>query len=256
VINARDFFATPHDCPPGRVFVLTAYLDESGHEGQSLMVLAGFLGSDEQWKRCEEKWRINLGNRKHLHMRELQWSKRERIKQLLDKLGPVPHEAGLQVVFTTAAMSDYSDIVTGTQMEWLFRAYMISLMGMIHLIADNIPSQETFKLVLEANDRYTLNVQSLFKGTGNIVNSDGSRKLISIEQVPKGITLLTQPADYLAYALLQQERNPGSEKHILCAPILQNVKPALGRRHEQQPDLVRDMLNRAAERFPNLMRTI
>jgi hypothetical protein len=165
VISARDCFATPHDCPPERVFMLTAYLDESGHEGQGLMVLAGFLGDDEQWKQCEEKWRIGLGKRKSLHMQELRWSKRGRIKKLLDSLGPVPHEAGLQAVFTTAAMSDYGDLIAGTQLERLFRAYIIALMGIIHLIQASIPSEETFKLVLEANDRYEVNSHSIFRAT-------------------------------------------------------------------------------------------
>jgi hypothetical protein len=63
VIGARDFFATPHDCPPERVFVLTAYLDESGHEGQGMMVLAGFLGDDGQWRECEKKWKRALGKK-------------------------------------------------------------------------------------------------------------------------------------------------------------------------------------------------
>ncbi len=55
--------------------MLTAYLDESGHDSKDWMCLAGFLGNENQWKDCSEKWRIGLGpNRKSLHMRTLRWN--------------------------------------------------------------------------------------------------------------------------------------------------------------------------------------
>ena len=37
--------------------MLTAYLDETGHEGKDLVILAGFLGTAEQWEKCETDWR-------------------------------------------------------------------------------------------------------------------------------------------------------------------------------------------------------
>jgi hypothetical protein len=206
----REVFETPHDAPPEWVFMLTAYLDESGHETRDLMVLAGFLGDSVQWGNCAENWKIALGRRKSLHMKSLQWSKPKRIEKLLCALGPVPHAAGLRAVFTTAAMSDYDDITTGAKLERLYKSYMISLMGIIDVVSDNIPANETFKLVLEANDQYRVNVQSLFKAARKLKTSDGRQKLTSIEFVNKGITSLTEPADYLAYALIQQYRSRGS----------------------------------------------
>lgn len=249
-----DIFETPHDSPPKWVFMLTAYLDESGHETRNLMVLAGFLGNSSQWGACAENWKTALGNRKNLHMKDLHWSKPERIRRLLCALGPIPHEAGLRAVFTTAAMSDYDDLTAGTELDQLYKSYMIALMGMIHVIAENIPPDETFKLVLEANDRYAMNVQSLFNATKKLQTSDGRSKLISIEFVDKGVTSLTEPADFLAYALIQRYRNPGSVKDELCAPILENTQPCFGRQHQLQPELLRDLVNNTRSKFPHLTR--
>jgi hypothetical protein len=252
-VNAREVFETPHDCAPKWVLMLTAYLDESGHEGKDIMVLAGFLGDSAQWQNCEENWRLALGKRSHLHMKDLRWSKEERIGKLLCALGPIPHAAGLQVVFTTAAMSDYDDLVAGTQLEQMYKSYMIALMGMINVITENIPHGETFKLVLERNDRYEVNVQSLFRGSQR---SNGGRKLISIEFVDKGVTCLTEPADYLAYALIQQYRNPGSARHKLCSSILFNTRPALGREHHLQPELVRKLIDNTITKFPHVKKKV
>jgi hypothetical protein len=253
-MNSHEIFETPHDCPPKWVFMLTAYLDESGQESRNLMVLAGFLGDSDQWLKCEADWRAGLGKKKHLHMNDLRWSKPKRVKKLLDALGPIPHAAGLQAVFTSAAMSDYDDLVSGTEMERMLRSYILALVGMIQIIAKNIPDNETFKLILESNDQYELNAQSLFKASRGLVTSDGRQKLVSIEFVDKGTTLLTEPADYLAYALIQMHRNPGSIKHTLCTPILLNTRPALARQHQQQPDLVRNLVLKTIKKHPNLMR--
>lgn len=229
--------------------MLTAYLDESGHEGKNLMVLAGFLGDAVQWRTCEENWKLALGKRSHLHMNDLRWSKPERIERLLRALGPVPHAAGLQAVVVTTSMSDYEDLVSGTELERLYKSYMISLMGIINVVTENIPADETFKLVLERNDRYEVNVQSLFRGSKE---SRSGGKLISIEFVDKGGTCLTEPGDYLAYAILERHRNAGSMRDKLCSPILCNTQPVLARFHHLQPELVRDLVNNTVAKFPHM----
>jgi hypothetical protein len=229
--------------------MLTVYLDESGHEGKDLMVLAGFLGDAVQWRICEENWKLALGKRSHLHMNDLRWSKPERIERLLSALGSVPHAAGLQAVVATASMSDYDDLVSGSELERLYKSYMISLIGIINVVTENIPAYETFKLVLERNDRYEVNVQSLFRGSKK---SNGGGKLISIEFVDKGVTALTEPGDYLAYAMLERHRNAGSVRDKLCSPIFNNTRPALARFHHLQPELVRDLVNNTIAKFPHL----
>ena len=113
----RELFETPHDYRLKWVFMLTAYLDETGHEGKDLVILAGFLGTAEQWEKCEADWRSGLGKRKHLHMAELRWSRPERLRPLLSTLGPIPHAAGLQAVYSAVKIADYADLVDGTMMQ-------------------------------------------------------------------------------------------------------------------------------------------
>jgi hypothetical protein len=93
----------------------TAYLDESGHEGTSHVVIVGFLGSDEQWTACAQLWKRALAPRQSLHMSALRWqSKRNnRVRDLLERLGPIPHTCGLVPVFGMVNVGDYSDLLTG-----------------------------------------------------------------------------------------------------------------------------------------------
>jgi hypothetical protein len=252
-VNTQEIFETPHDCAPKKVFMLTAYLDESAHESRDVMILAGFLGDAAQWKICEENWRIALGKKQHLHMNELRWSKPDRLKRLLDCLGPVPHSAGLQVVFSTARMKDYDDLIVGTKIAPFLRSYYFSLMGIISLIAKGIPADETFKIVLESNQRYMANANGLFQMTRGLKTPDGRPKLVSLEFVDKGVTLLTEPGDYLAYALLQTDRDPTGIRAALSSPILKHAKPAWGVKHHHQPELLRQLVTALIEKHPALM---
>jgi len=251
----RDLFETPHDRRPGEIFVLTAYLDESGHESKGFIIMAGFLGDAVQWTNCELSWKAALGNRKHLHMQDLRWSKPERVKRLLDVLGPVPHSAPLQALVSTVNIADIEDLLDGTQMQKLMKGYFLTLLGTIHLIASGIPPEETFKLVLEAQNEYAYGVHQTFLGTRDMLTPSGARKLISVEFVDKDQSCLTEPSDFLAYAILQQHRDPGSEKARLCAPILKNLQPALVRHHSEQKEVLRDYVRGMIERHPNLMRS-
>lgn len=235
--------------------MLTAYLDESGHEGKGLIILAGFLGNADQWAKCETDWKAALGQRRHLHMADLRWSKPQRISKLLTTLGPVPHAAGLQGLISTVDVADFEDLIDGTQMQKLMKGYFVTLLGLINVIAHNIPSEETFKLVMEAQNEYEYGARQTFLGTRDMLTPSGKRKLVSIEFVAKDETCLTEPADFLAYAFLQQHRDPKSERAALCAPILKNAQSVLGRHHSQQKEVLRDYVRGMIERHPNLMRS-
>src|ERR1700722_4543874 len=105
---------TPHDNPPDWMLVLTAYIDESGYGAKDIIVLGGFVGNDQQWDKCSKEWAFALGKRRALHMKTLRWKNTERIKPLLEKLGPVPHDCGLIPIWARLRVSDYADLMETT----------------------------------------------------------------------------------------------------------------------------------------------
>ena len=255
--TVREIFETPHDCCPKWGLMLTAYLDETGHEGKEVVILSGFLGTAEQWEKCEANWQSELSKRqrKHLHMAELRWWKPERLRPLLAALGPIPHAAGLQAVYSAVKIADYADLVDGTVMQKLWKGYYITLLGVSDVIAKHIPPEETFKLVLEAQDTYETGAQQIYLGARENRTPDGRRKWVSLEFIEKNDSVLAEPAYYLAYAQLQHYRDPKSVKSELCAPILRMQRSGLARNHLDQRDNLRLFVKGMIERYPKLMRS-
>ena len=253
----REIFETLYDCRPKWFFMLTAYLDETGHEGPDLVILSGFLGTSEQRGKCEADWKAALKQRqrKHLHMAELRWSKPERLRPLLAVLGPVPHAAGLQAVYSAVKIADFADLVNGTKMQKAMKGYFITLLGVADVIAKNIPTEETFNLVLEAQTEYAAGAQQIYLGARESRTPDGRRKWASLEFIEKNESVLAEPADYLAYAQLQQYRDPKSIKSELCAPILKMMRPGLGRNHLSEKETLRQFVKGMIQRHPALMRS-
>jgi hypothetical protein len=107
--------------------MLTAYIDESGHESKNWMFLAGFLGTDEQWKSFVPLWKSALGpQRKQLHMSDLRWNT-DGTKKLLARLGPVPSLSGLTPVLAGVRYGDYEDLVSGTRFEKEMKGWLVCL---------------------------------------------------------------------------------------------------------------------------------
>jgi hypothetical protein len=121
--------------------MLRGYFDESGHETKEWVCLAGFIGTKEQWVDFLTKWRAGLRQRPTLHMRNLRW-KQERTKRLLARLGPIPHACGLDGARGVVRVSDYADLVTGTDDERVYKGYIACLMPMVELILKGVPSDE------------------------------------------------------------------------------------------------------------------
>jgi hypothetical protein len=236
--------------------MLIAYLDESCHDKKDLALVAGFVGTFEQWEKCERDWRIALGDRQHLHLKRLRWSNKKGASHLLSRLGPVPHDAGLTAVFSAVRVTDYEDLVDGTHMQKLMKGYFICVLGIVNMLSQELSRHETFKVVLESQVEYANGVIRTHHGSLDHT-PDGRKRWASVEFVKKGHTLLTEPGDYLAYALIQQARDPQSAKALLCAPILQNPRPAFARDHRQpgHRELLRTFIKGMAEKYPNLMRS-
>jgi hypothetical protein len=212
--------------------MLTAYLDESGHETNDAVVVAGFLGNDEQWVQCAERWRAALRPRTRLHMKNLRGWKKDRIRRHLERLGPIPHECGLTALLAMLRVSDYYDLVAGTDAERMTKGYYFCLMTIFDSLVKNTPKDQAIKLVFEDQKEYEIRSRYLFRANAHHRTTSGEHKFNSIEHIPKDSSILTEPADYLAFAKLQQHRDPQSRKSQWCTPILRNTRPAFGFLHD------------------------
>lgn len=220
-------FRTPHDGPTKWLMTFTAYLDESGHETKDRVFIAGFLGNEAQWKQLIPLWRTALGKRRALHMNELRWG-HPRTKKLLERLGPIPDECKLTPILGGVRVSDYEDLVAGTIDEKLLKGYIACLFPLVLQLLRVIPDDDRVELIFEKQKEYEPNADLVLSALVNLMDeripggrgTDGRPKLAKWSFVPKDSTILTQPADYFAYALQQVWRDKKSQKTEWCKPIL------------------------------------
>jgi Protein of unknown function (DUF3800) len=232
--------------------MLTAYLDESAHETENVIV-AGFLGNDDQWEQCAEQWRIGLGKRKYLHMKDLRF-KKQRVRELLERLGPIPHECGLRTLVATVPVSSYYDLVSNTRAERLTKGYYFCLITILDAIVKNTPKDESVKLVCELQNEYEIGARRFFDDNKHHLTSAGEPKFNSIEFISKDSSILTQPADYLAFSILQVFRDPESLKSKWCEPIRRNTQPGFGFIHDGKG--LRDVVKSSLRKMPEFARRI
>lgn len=218
----KGAFRIPHDDPPRYLVVITAYVDESGQEQQEWMCVAGFMGNDESWRNFPSKWKIAIAPRDHLHMNKLRF-KRDSERKMLEKAAAVSRECGLIPVVGGVRPADYIDLIDGSEHSRLLSGYILCCTAIVIQVLLGLPKGERFEIVFEQQDRYRqlaeIAMQSI-ADSRDLRGEDGKRKLADWRSVPKNTTPLTEPADYLAHALLQLWRDPNSRKTAWCRPIL------------------------------------
>jgi hypothetical protein len=218
-----ELFETPHDNPPKYVFMITVYLDESEHSDASkYTVVAGFRGKKDQWESFAPAWTNGLGKRGHLHMNSLRWNDpkaESRVKPLLERLGPIPYKCGLVPVFAAVKTADYFDLIENDAHFRVFGGYLLSISHVFTLLIETVPAYERIKIVCEAQEQYEGQARGVFEGFKQTSKQAGFAQFTSVEFVKKGSTCLTEPADYLAFAIGKTFSEPGSKKDLWCRPI-------------------------------------
>ena len=222
--SVERFFETPHDRPPKYAFMITVYLDESRQEDRnSYMVLAGFWGKKEQWDALVPDWIVGLGKRKSLHMNTLRLNSRtgaKRAEKILGILGSLPRKHGLTPIYGAVKTGDYLDIVASTPQERKWSGYAVCLTAVIQKLSVTVPSNESIKIVCEDQLKYEDLARRAF-GQVRIAVSRPERAYFSgIEFIAKNSSVLTQPSDFLAFAVAHYHENRRSHKSILCKSIL------------------------------------
>jgi hypothetical protein len=213
--------------------VLTAYLDECGHERKDWQFIAGFFGNSDQWKDFASKWTPALGKRKHLHMNSLRWNGRyaeQRINPLLARLAPIPEQCGLTPIVGGIRFGDYEDLLAGTPWKRVLTGYTHCVFAVVLQTLRVVPSNERIEFVFEAQDAYAPYVNAAFTKSLAVPDhpwksmSDGRPKVAKWSFVPKGTTVLTDAADYVAFALHAAWTDKDSRKAEWCKPLLESCE--------------------------------
>jgi hypothetical protein len=218
-------FRIPHDVPPRYLLVYTAYLDESGQEQDDWMFVAGFFGPEDAWKALPEPWLKAIAPRNHLHVKRQKFTK-ETVRQMLEKAGPIAVNCGLTPMLGGVRQGDYMDLLSGTRDGKLLNGYVNCCSFAVINAMRSLPPGERLEVVFEQQQRYgwmndiSMQVIADFSIHPQLVLPDGRSRLASWRSVPKGTTLLTEPADYFAFSLLQLWRDQNSRKTKWCRPML------------------------------------
>lgn len=209
----------PDDDPPDFLLMLRAYLDESNHNSDGNMFIAGHVGRKDQWKELATRWRVALGQRKYLHMSALRWN-HPRTKRLLERLGPLPTDCGLTRVVGGVKYSDYANLIAPDERSAL-KGYYFALTGLVTNLIRWIPDDEKVGLVFEAQPQYSDMAHLILSDLAEtLLNSKGRQKVSAWTFVPKASTILLDQADYLANALFHLYEDEHSQKTDWCRPIL------------------------------------
>jgi hypothetical protein len=211
------------------LLVLKGYFDETFDEHSGCTWVAGYVGDENAWRNYVRDWRNGLGERKQLHLSSLRW-KKPSTRQLLADLAPIPSRSGLRGFVSGVRTSDFSDLVRGTKWEYHSNGYIVSLIDVTARALLSVPEGEHLEALFEERDQtqeraadglFALSILPFFSDLKpQLLNRDGSKKLIKYGFQSKSDTILFDQADYLCYAVLQQHRNPGSQKALWTRPIL------------------------------------
>jgi hypothetical protein len=207
--------------------VLTAYIDESGQEQDDWMFIAGYMGTDEAWKKFPDLWAKAIGpQRQHLHMKELRFT-RLAVQKMLARAALVPKKCGLIPIAAGVRLKDYADLLLEERDTLLHAAYMQCCRAVTIFAMRALPDNERLEIVFERQDRYGWLAEKEFHKIASttdhpqLLMADGkTSKLASWRFIQKQDTVLCEPADYLAYYLLQHARNKQSVKSRWTYPII------------------------------------
>jgi hypothetical protein len=191
------------------------------------MFIAGYMGDDAAWREFPYLWLEAIGpQRKHLHMKDLRFTKLP-VQRMLRRAALVPKQCGLIPVAAGVRLRDYVDLLTEEEDVLVHAAYMMCCKAVTVFAMRSRPRNERVEVVLERQDRYgwyaALELEKISEESRlpELLMEDGkTSKLASWRFVDKESTVLCEPADYLAYALLQHSRNKQSIKSRWTYPII------------------------------------
>jgi hypothetical protein len=205
------------------VFMLSAYIDDSGSAGDQPVVAAGgYVIKAEQMRRLENNWREVLereGLREPFRMSQAEslvgqfsgWDK-PRKDRLVSNLIYILKPRMLRMVLSALVVGDYNDIVSTDDRQTIGGPFSLCAGACIASLSNWLQDSAYYRSEL---------VDVFFEKGASIANKwvklymdaatyDVLRakfKVHSILPIPKGSTPLLEPADLIAYEVFKYHRN-------------------------------------------------
>jgi hypothetical protein len=201
------------------VFVLAAYLDDSGSEGdQPIIAAAGYVAKRTQLPELEKNWRylldreglrepFRMSQAESLHGQFSGWDKRRKDRLVSSLIGVVKLRA-LCIIGCVISMKDYLNAVSkhdrprvGGPFSICAGACLLSLSNWIQ--TSNYYQDELVDVIFEKGTSIANKlVESYMRATSYEVLRT-KHKINSILPLPKGSTPLLEPADLVAYEVFK-----------------------------------------------------
>jgi len=217
------FFESPEDDPPKVLCMLKLIVDESIDDETGLCLVAGYVGNKRQWSDYVTAWCEKRNPRKSLHIKEMRLGSPQAPKrhgELLSRLGSVPEKCKLRAFAGSICRKDYANKVCGTVLEVLMEGYVLAILALMDVLADNIHPIDRVEVFFEEQETHAaLRERAMISWRKRHKTKSGWSVLARWGSVPKGT--LTEASDYLCYALHQSFIDPSSQKATLTAPILE-----------------------------------
>lgn len=204
-----------------RIAMMTAYFDESGiHKGDHLCVVAGYMGSDAQWIAFVKDWISVLGKRRNLHMHDLRWNKPKKVRELLDRLGPLPEKHKLTRIVGGVWQKDHADLIKGKLRPRFSSPYVLSAMTCMSNALRALPKSQELLVVFDRQHVYQSTIDSIYDVVFDNLKFD--RRVKPPQFSNKKHTVCLDPADFLAFAVYETASNRTSPKARAARSILAN----------------------------------
>lgn len=208
---------------------ITAYLDESQvTEKTKHVVIAGFYGENQHWDALSDGWKGALKNHS-LHMTDLRWGGKkagQRVKLMLEKLGPLPYEHKLTPIYGATKVDHFADLLKTDPEKVAFAGYMFCFSQILGKLCVHLPAHASLRVVCEQQTVYQDLAQKMFHLVAKwMAKRPDNPWLDEFGTVPKGSTFMTEPADYFAFAIGKFLDENGSKKDSWCRPIFNGNDP-------------------------------
>jgi hypothetical protein len=165
-----------------------------------------------------------------VHYTDLHWggvAAARRLPKLLANLGEIPYKNNLTPIYGAIKASDYADMIEHEpkyKNKVILNGYTAALNVVFNELLNIFPAMAVIKIVCEQQEYYSDLANQLFRAF-NTGLSAKHPMFSGIEFIQKDSSVMTQPADYLAFAVAKYLDERGSKKDLWCRPIFGKSAP-------------------------------